>query len=156
MGKKKKKKKQRVKPKAVCVFRWEDKIFVSEGYDSKLGQTFYRPIGGSIEFGEQGQDTIIREVMEEIKVVVDDVRYIGLLENIFVFEGKAGHELMLIYDGHFVDEQMYDESLEVQGEDDHQILFTASWKPLSFFHGTSAPPLYPKGLLDMLNRDANA
>ncbi len=153
MGKKKKK---RVKPKAVCVFRWEDKIFVAEGYDTPISETFYRPIGGSIEFGEKGHQTIVREVMEEIKVQVADVQYLGLLESIFTYEGKAGHEIMLIYDGRFVDDTMYDESLAMQGEDDDEILFTCMWKPLSFFRGDSAPPLYPAGLLVLLDEHSSA
>ncbi len=149
---KKKKKKKRVKSKAVCVFRWDDKIFVAEGYDRTIDETFYRPIGGSIEFGEYGVDTIKREVMEEIEADVADVTFIGILESIFKFEDKRGHEIMLIYDGRFTDESVYDESRVVRGEDDGEVLFDAVWKTLDFFRGDNAPPLYPAGLLELLDK----
>jgi len=152
MGKKKKKK--RVKPKAVCVFRWDDKIFVAEGYDPAKKQTFYRPIGGTIEFGEYGHETIKREVMEEIKVVVADVTFLGLSENIFTYDGKPGHEIMLVYDGRFTDDSLYDETIMVRGEDDGEVLFDAVWKPIDYFCGETAPPLYPDGLLDLLTTNA--
>lgn len=147
---KKKKKKKRVKPKAVCVFRWDDKIFVSEGHDESLGETYYRPIGGTIEFGEYGHETIQREIMEEINAEVVDVTFLGTCENIFMHEGIPGHEIMLIYDAHFTDENLYDESLVVRGEDDGEVLFDAVWKPLDFFRGEGT--LYPDGLLELLEK----
>lgn len=152
MGKKKKKKKKpRIRPLAICLFRRGDKIFVSQGSDRLLGTIFFRPIGGRIEFGERGHETIVREVMEEIKVDVTDIRYIGTLENIFVHEGEPGHEIVLLYDGHFVDDHMNDDSIIVQGEDDGELLYEAMWKPIDFFREAEAPPLYPDGLLELLD-----
>ena len=84
-----KRKKRRVRPLALCVFRRADKIFVSRGYDAHKAETFYRPIGGRIEFGERGQDTVIREVREEIGKDVLDLAYLGALENIFTYQGQA-------------------------------------------------------------------
>lgn len=149
---KKKKKKPRIRPLALCVFRRDDKIFVAEGYDSVIGKIFYRPIGGKIEFGEYGHETVAREVMEEIRAVVVDVQYIGTLENIFVFDGQHGHEIVRIYDGRFVDDSLNDDDIVVRGTDDGEILFDATWKPLDFFHADDAPPLYPNGLLRLLEQ----
>ncbi|MCY3796183.1 MAG: NUDIX domain-containing protein [Chloroflexi bacterium] len=151
MSRKSKKKKARIRPLAVCVFRRGDKIFVSRGYDSHKGQAFYRPIGGRIEFGERGSETVMREVREEIGAEVVDVVYLGALENIFTYEKKAGHEIILIYDGAFRDPAMNHDELRVEGRDDGDILYEGSWKPLSFFRGDEAPPLYPTGLLALLD-----
>lgn len=148
----KKKKKPRIRPLALCLFRRDNKIFVSQGYDSLTDETFFRPIGGKIEFGERGHETVVREVLEEIKAEVTDIRYIGTLENLFEYEGKPGHEIVLIYDGRFVDEHMNDDNIIVQGEDNNQLLFKAMWKPLDFFRESDAPPLYPAGLLDLLDK----
>jgi hypothetical protein len=41
-----------IRPVALCVFRNNDGILVFEGYDDVKGETFYRPPGGGIEFGE--------------------------------------------------------------------------------------------------------
>ena len=101
-----KKKKRRIRPLALCVFRREDKIFVSRGYDSHTGETFYRPIGGKIEFSERGAETVAREVREEIDAEVADLFYLGTLENIFFYEGAPHHEIIMIYDGRFCDPVM--------------------------------------------------
>src|SRR5215212_2467761 len=82
-------KKKRVRPLAICVFRHNDRILVAEGYDPVKGETFYRPLGGGIEFGEPSVDTICSELMEEINVEVDreSLKYLGMVENIFHFNG---------------------------------------------------------------------
>ena len=146
----KKKKKKRIRPLALCIFRRGDKIFVSRGYDAHKGETFYRPIGGRIEFGEPGAQTVIREVKEELGAAVVDVVYLGALENIFTYEGKAGHEIVLLFDGRFTDPSLNQDDVTVAGTDGDEHLYEASWKALSFFHGEGAPPLYPLGLLDLL------
>ena len=147
----KKKKKPRIRPLALCLFRRDDKIFVSQGFDRVTNSTFFRPIGGKIEFGERGYETVAREVMEELKVEVTDIHYLGTLENIFEYEGNPGHEIVLIYDGRFVDDRMNDDAVHVQGEDDNQLLYEAMWKLIDDFRQPDAPPLYPDGLLDLLD-----
>lgn len=151
MPSKAKKRKRRIRPLALCVFRREDKIFVSRGYDAHKAQTFYRPIGGKIEFGERGRDAVIRETREELGVEVTKLRYLGALENIFSYESQPGHEIVLIFDGKFSDPAMNRDELRIQGVDDGEILYEASWKPLDFFREPAAPPLYPAGLLEMLD-----
>ena len=146
-------KKKRVRPLAICVFRSRDRILVMEGYDSIKQEHFYRPLGGGIEFGESGAETICRELMEEIHVEVDrpSLRYLGALENIFTFNGKPGHEIVLIYDGSLMDPGLYDQAaivgIEADGEE-----FSAVWKSIGEF-GVGKSILYPTGLLEMLARD---
>lgn len=147
----KKKKKTRIRPLALCVFRRGDKIFVSQGYDSRKDQRFFRPIGGKIEFGERGADTVTREVREEIDAEIADLVYLETLENIFTYEGEPNHEIVMIYDGRFLDPAMNRDDFRVQGIDDGDILYEASWKGLDFFRGPDAPPLYPAGLLNLLD-----
>jgi len=146
----KRKKKRRIRPLALCVFRREDKIFVARGYDSHKDQTFYRPIGGRIEFGERGSDAASREVREEIDAEVVDLAYLGALENIFTYEGEPHHEIILIYDGRFSDPALNLDESTVLGRDDGDVLYEGSWKTLAFFRGAGTPPLYPDGLLDLL------
>ena len=148
----KKKKKHRIRPLALCVFRRRDMIFVSQGYDSLKRETFYRPIGGRIEFGERGSETVVREVREEIGAEVADVVYLGTLENIFEYEGRAMHEIVLLYDGRFIDPALNRDDYTVVGRDDDEILYHGSWRSLEFFRNEGAPPLYPDGLLDLLLR----
>ena len=114
-------------------------------------QTFYRPIGGGINFGERGADAVIREVREELDAEAVDVVYLGAFENIFAYEGKAGHEIILIYDGRFTDPALNEDDALLEGEDDEELLYQASWKSLDFFRADDAPPLYPAGLLELLD-----
>ena len=148
MGKKRKKK--RIRPLALCVFRREDKIFVARGYDAHKDETFYRPIGGRIEFAERGGAAVIREVKEELDAEVVDVTFLGALENIFIYDGRPGHEIVLIYDGRFADPALNADDIRLCGKSGAEILYDGCWRSISFFSGHEAPPLYPEGLLDLL------
>lgn len=144
----KKEKGGRIRPLAVCVIWRGDAILVSENHDPSKNQTFYRALGGGIEFGEYGHQTVARELLEEIGEAVTDVRYLGTLENIFVYNGKPGHEICRVYDAVFVNEAAYQRE-SIEGRDDDELLFVARWMPLDFFRRQQAP-LYPDGLLDLL------
>ena len=143
-------KKQRIRPLAICVFRYNDRILVAEGYDSVKDQYFYRPLGGGIEFGEPSVETICRELMEELKVDVDkdSLRYLGAVENIFTFNGTSGHEIVLIYDGALKESGLYEQAVilgqAANGEDIHAV-----WKDLDEFRDGKSI-LYPTGLIEML------
>ena len=89
----------KIRSLAICVFRNHDRILVAEGYDPVKKQTFYRPLGGGIEFGEYSEQTIHRELREEIGAEVCDLKYLGALENVYVFNGRPGHEIVQVYDG---------------------------------------------------------
>ncbi len=148
---KKKRKKRRIRPLALCVFLLKDKIFLAQGYDSYTDSIFYRPIGGKIEFGERGGQAVIRELREEINAEVSDLEYLGALENIFEYEGAPGHEIALVYSARFADERFNDDGLRLRGEDKGEILYEASWLPLALFRGEAAAALYPAGLLELLD-----
>jgi 8-oxo-dGTP pyrophosphatase MutT (NUDIX family) len=140
-------KSRRVRPTAICVFRQDDRIFVLEGYDPMKKQTFYRPLGGSIEFGERGHDTVVRELSEEADVEVTNVRYLGTVENIFTYNGQMGHEIVLLYEGDFADPAIYEKPW-VECHEDDETPFRAVWKSLDEFNDVT--PLYPDGLLGLI------
>ncbi len=137
-----------IRPLAICVFRHEDKILVFEGYDPKKDQTFYRPLGGGIEFGERSEDTVRREIKEELGEEVTELKYLGALENIFVFDGIPSHEIVLAYDGRLVNPGLYEQAV-MSGMEADAGPFKVLWKRLDEF-GTGRNPLYPAGLLEML------
>jgi len=137
-----------IRPLAICVFRDGENILVAEGTDDAKGETFYRPLGGAIEFGEYAQDTVVRELREEIGAEITGLRFLGALENVFTYMGEAGHEIVLVFDGAFADRTIYTRE-RIDGNEDGFGAFVAMWKPLSFFAKGGAP-LYPDGLLDLL------
>ena len=142
-----------IRPIVICVFRDSNRILVSDGYDSLKQETFYRPLGGGIEFGERAEEAITREVQEGIGLEAQDLSYLGMLQNLFTLEGEPGHEIVLVYDGRFADESVYRAESIVGVEDtDPPSAFTVVWKHLSEF-GEGKPPLYPAGLLDLLGEN---
>jgi len=140
----------KIRPLAICVFSRGNKILAAEGYDPLKKQTFYRPLGGGIEFGERSEETIHRELMEEIGAEVSDLRYLGTLENIFVFDGNQGHEIVQVYDGELKDPGLYEQA-EIEGREANHELIRAVWKGLDEF-GAGKSILYPDGLLELLNK----
>jgi 8-oxo-dGTP pyrophosphatase MutT (NUDIX family) len=137
-----------IRPVALCVFRNNDRILVFEGFEKLKNETFYRPLGGGIEFGEKAEDTVRRELKEEIDVDVADLKYLGMLENIYIFNEKPYHEVVFIYDGTLVNSGMYEQAVivgkEANGDDLHVM-----WKSLAEF-GEGKSILYPPGLLELL------
>jgi 8-oxo-dGTP pyrophosphatase MutT (NUDIX family) len=132
---------------AICVFRNGDKILAAEGFDSIKQQAFYRPLGGTIEFGEHSSETVRRELLEELGAEVTDLRYLGTLEEVFIFEAEKGHEIVLVYDGAFVDRSLYEKAV-LQGNE-VGAPFRAVWVDRNDL-GPGKPPLYPTGLAELL------
>jgi 8-oxo-dGTP pyrophosphatase MutT (NUDIX family) len=141
----------RIRPLAICLFRHNDCILVAEGYDPLKKETFYRPLGGGIEFGEYSEQTIRRELLEEIGADVCELKYLGTLENIFVFDGAPGHEIVQVYNGSLRDINLYEQTVIVGREVDIDNTFCAVWKHIDEF-GEGKSILYPTGLLEMLRQ----
>ena len=138
-----------IRPIAVCVFRKDNRILVFEGYDPSERKTFYRPLGGGIEFGESSEETIQRELKEEINAEVKELHYLGTLENIYTFDGTPGHEIVQVYDGALKESGLYEQAVIVGHEADVDESFKAMWKRLNEF-GAGKSILYPDGLLELL------
>ena len=96
---------ERIRPIAICVCRDDQRILVTE-FRTK-GRVYYRPIGGTIEFGERGEAAVRREFREEIAAELAELHYLGTLENIYTDEGRRGHEIVLVYDGRLADASLY-------------------------------------------------
>lgn len=133
-----------IRPLALCVFRHGDRILLGEGFDAVKQQRFYRPLGGGIEFGEHGVQTVAREMREELGAEVARVRYVGAIENVFTYAGDMGHEVVLIYDGELVDRSLYDRDHLVFDGDQRAV-----WKSLDELRA-GRDPVYPTGLLELI------
>jgi 8-oxo-dGTP pyrophosphatase MutT (NUDIX family) len=138
-----------IRPIVISVFRDGDRLFLAEYHDPSSGEKLYRPLGGAIAFGEHSRECIVREIREEMGAEITGLTYVGVIENIFFFDGKPGHEIVLIYEAHFVDPRLYEvESVRCRENGGE---FVAVWKPIAEFRAGKAP-LYPEGLLDLLDK----
>jgi 8-oxo-dGTP pyrophosphatase MutT (NUDIX family) len=133
---------------ALGVIRDGDHIFISEGYDPVKKQTFYRVMGGGVDFGETSYDALKREFQEEIQADLTNIKYLGCLENLFVFDGKPGHEICQIYQCDFVDPKFYQlpELIFVEGDREKKAL----WVDINRFISGELK-LVPEQFLDYIN-----
>ncbi|WJY28297.1 NUDIX hydrolase [Sporosarcina trichiuri] len=140
-----------IRPIAICIFRQQDTILVAEGYDAVKGDHFYRPIGGGIEFGETSEETLAREIREELNAAITDLTYLGTVENVFTFNGKTGHEIVRVYDGVFVD-KFFNTAETFEGIEDNGASFVVRRLPIHKFQSGELR-IVPDGLLDLLTEE---
>jgi 8-oxo-dGTP pyrophosphatase MutT (NUDIX family) len=127
---------------------------VFEAFDATKGKPFYRPLGGGVEPGETSKEAIIREIREEIGQEIKEVERLGVLESIFIHEGKSAHEIVYVYDAEFEDPSAYAQSTFTVREDNGEIL-TAVWKELTFFNDYhQLVPLELRSLLESSTKEA--
>lgn len=87
----------------------DNKLLVSEGFDNVKKQTFYRCLGGGIEFLEKSTDALKREFKEEINIDIVIKDFLGISENIFTYQGKSAHELVFYYNINILDKDYKEE-----------------------------------------------
>jgi len=83
-------------------------LLFSRGYDSVKKEAFLRPLGGHVEFGETGAETIRREMREEIGCDALCVKFLSVVENRFTYNGEQKHEIVLFYEGELADKSLYE------------------------------------------------
>ncbi|PFM99510.1 NUDIX hydrolase [Bacillus cereus] len=123
----------------------DSRLLVQEYHTSD--ETYYRPLGGSIELGEKSAHTVIREFQEELHTEVEIINYLGCLENIFHLDGEIGHEIIQLYSVRLLDASLY-EMEKVNIQDEHTVAY-AKWIPITAFI-QKEKILYPDGVLQYL------
>ncbi len=93
--------------KSLCIVKQGSKLLVSRDFDSVKNDYYFRPLGGSIDFRERSDITVKREFMEELGVRLTNLKFLGVIENIFTMEGKDYHEIDFIYSGDMKEEGIY-------------------------------------------------
>jgi 8-oxo-dGTP pyrophosphatase MutT (NUDIX family) len=141
--------KKRIRPIVVCLFRHDGRILVEIQPDSVKGDWFCRPLGGAIEFGEDSRAALVREIQEELGAGVENLQLLGVLENLFVYEGQPGHEIVFVYDAEFVDKSLYQQEAIQAYEHGNNSHFTAQWQSLAQIT-QSKIRLVPERLLALL------
>jgi len=136
-----------IRPLAVCIIKHGDRLLAGDGYDPKKDEYFYRLLGGGIEFGETGEQALKREFQEELGTNLENVKYITILENIFTFNGKQGHEIVMVFTGDLVNKDLYQkDKIELMDVKEKHM---ASWQKISDYKDKKII-LYPNGILKYL------
>lgn len=113
----------KIRPLALVLVENRGKILAKKDFDSHKQEDFYRIPGGGIELGETSEQALRREIREEFNAELEQVELLEVLENIFTYEGKPGHEIVFLYRADFVDKGMYEkEELVVLDEPEEQTL----------------------------------
>lgn len=118
-------------------------VLVLHGADSAKREAFYRAIGGGIEFGETADVALRREFEEELAVSLGTVQLLGVLENIFEYENRPGHEIVHVFAVESADLDAIPLGAQLQVLDEGS---PVEWNRIS----TIDRPLYPTGALQML------
>ncbi|TVQ41840.1 MAG: NUDIX domain-containing protein [Gloeocapsa sp. DLM2.Bin57] len=92
---------------ALGLIRDRDRIFLSRGWDSVTQRTFYRALGGGVDWQETSLDALKREFREEIAAELTNINYLGCIENIFTLEDQPKHEIIQLYSCDFLDPHFY-------------------------------------------------
>ncbi len=132
---------------ALGLIKKGNRVFISQGYDPVKQQTFYRAMGGGVDFGETSLEALQREFQEEIQAELTNISYLGCLENLFTFNGKQGHEILQVYQCDFADPKFYELESLVFAEGKRQK--TALWVDISRFKSGELL-LVPEPFLDLL------
>ena len=128
-----------IRPIALGLAIKNNKLLVSEGFDKVKNETFYRCLGGGIEFLEKSSEALKREFKEEIGADITVKDFLGISENIFTYQGKNAHELILFYSIEISDNN-YKEEYHIADEDDSGI---AKWINIDEFKNRNKI-LYPE------------
>jgi ADP-ribose pyrophosphatase YjhB (NUDIX family) len=79
------------------------RILVERGYDRVRDEPFLRAIGGGVEFGERAVEALAREWREELGLELKAPALLGVLENRFTSNGRAGHEVIFVFAARLAD-----------------------------------------------------
>jgi len=78
-----------IRPKAIGILWRGDAILVCAVPNDDGTTKGWRPLGGTIEFGETAAQTLKRELFEEIGATVSIGAQLGVIENIYTHQGES-------------------------------------------------------------------
>ena len=81
--------------RVAAVLRYNNKILIQKGKKDN----FFSLVGGRVRLGEKTIEALIREIKEEINLVVSEekCKLMRVCENFFEFDSKKFHEILFIY-----------------------------------------------------------
>ena len=93
-----------IKVKCMGLFVSEGRLLASPGFDHVRQTPHFRLLGGQVEFGERSEETLMREMREELGAEVEVQELLEVVQNVYFFNGKHGHEIAFIHRARFLDD----------------------------------------------------
>ena len=123
---------------------------VLRGDDPDGDRVFHRLLGGSVELGERAIAAVVREIAEELEATMVEPELLGVVENVFTYDGEQGHEVVFVYAGRLAEGDVV--PLEGGWYDDVGVPMWVEWRPVDapVEGGDGVLPLYPDGLGTLL------
>jgi ADP-ribose pyrophosphatase YjhB (NUDIX family) len=128
-----------IKVKAMGLFVADGRLLVMPCHDSVKGKSFFRLLGGHVEFGETAEDTLKREMREELGAEIAVHGRLAVIEGVFDYLGRRQHEVTFIHHASFLDPAFHRRDDLYNLELNEEIF---RWIPVAEALGGPAP-LYP-------------
>ncbi len=129
-----------IKVKAMAVFIDDGRLLLTDGFDHVKQRAYYRLLGGHIEFGERSEETLKREMLEELGADIEVLSQLGTVQNHFTYEGRRYHEIAFIHHARFLNDDFNRRNDLRNLESSHEEIFR--WVPIS--EALNGPlPVYP-------------
>ena len=129
-----------------AIFRYGNKILLHH----ELNSIHYTLPGGRVKEGETTEETLRREIKEEMGQEVKIIKPISFMENLFTDNKKKYHEILVTYELEFLDKSMYEKEVMPTIEKDKELEFI--WYDLDKLNDII---FVPKALKDLIVNDSN-
>lgn len=135
----------------VLIQRPRDNALLVSEETNLSGALFHRPLGGHVEFGDTRWTPCTANSRRRSGSHSRTCRWVGVLENIFQWNGATQHEIVFIFTAAFADQAAY-EIPEQTIMDAHGT--TGSTRVIWRRPGAASPPLYPSRVADIAARES--
>jgi len=138
---------QHVRSLAIGIIRRGEDLLVVAVQEDSGAIKGWRPLGGTIEFGERAADTLKREFVEELGLEIVNPTLLTVMENLYEHHGVRGHEVVFVFTTAFVDQAGYwrDRFFFREGNVDLRV----EWIDIGRFRRREEK-LFPTGLIDRI------
>lgn len=129
-----------------AIFRYGNKILLHH----ELNSIHYTLPGGRVKEGETTEETLKREIKEEMGQEVKIIKSVSFMENLFTDNKKKYHEILVTYELEFIDKSMYEKEVMPTIEKDKKLEFI--WYDIDKLNDII---FVPKALKDFIVNDSN-
>ena len=108
---------QKLNVRACAIIIHDNKLLVH----NNVNESHVALVGGRVKIGESSEQTLKREIMEEMGKEVEIIEYISTIENFFDADDMPYHEIMFVYRVDFKNEEdkkIVNTIYNVEGEDE--------------------------------------